>query len=454
MTLRSLQSFVFDVETLSHEGRGVARFGPFHDHPQELHGKKIFIEGCLPGERVRATISQHHERFSEGQLIEVVEATRERVTPPCPVYERCGGCTLQHLSVPAQLAHKSHVLADQLKRFGSGLPYFFAEAKSSDQAHYRARIRLGVAHAPNFHVGYRAKHSHELVDAASCYVAQEKLSALIALITQRAEEFRLPALSSLSEVLFDAGDSSCAVTLVLSKDSAANELERVATLLNTEGMEKVLTPLQTALWIKQGRTLRQLFGPHLSYELPEFTCRVDFEPGDFTQANRQLNQVLVGEAMRLLELQEGETLLDLFSGLGNFSLPAARLVGDSGHVIGIEGSTVMTERARLNAKQSGLSQRCEFLALDLHKPFAARLKNRRIDAVLVDPPRSGAKAVMKELLTLKPKRIMYVSCNPATLARDSALLMNAGYTFEYAQAFDMFTHSSHAEALSLFRLTA
>ncbi|WP_018231159.1 23S rRNA (uracil(1939)-C(5))-methyltransferase RlmD [Thioalkalivibrio thiocyanodenitrificans] len=424
------------IESLTHEGRGVAR----------VSGKTVFVDGALPGERVRARYVACHRRYDEAAPVEIIEAAPERVEPRCPHFSVCGGCSLQHMGADAQIQAKQRAVLEVLERVGRVRPERIVAPIRGEPWGYRRKARLSARHVPKkggVLVGFRERYSHFLADIGGCEVLHpsvgRRIRALRDLITAMAARDRIPQV----EVAVDDADRTALVFRHLKPLSDADR-ERLTAFARDEGVQVWLQP-------KGPDTVHRLWpaepGP-LVYAHPDFDVRVPFGPLDFIQVNRDINRAMVARAIDLLETGPGDRVLDLFCGLGNFSLPLARRAG---HVTGVEGEAAMVARARENAGLNGIDN-VDFHAADLassmhDSPWA----QARYDAVLLDPPRAGAAGVLDLPGRVGADRVVYVSCNPATLARDADILVNThGYRLEAAGVMDMFPHTSHVESMALF----
>lgn len=421
------------IERLSHDGRGIARW----------QGKTLFVAGALPGETVTIRLVGEQSRFAEGEVSEVLVQAPERQTPPCRHFGTCGGCQLQHLEPRSQVAAKQQAVLDQLERQGKVRPKALAAPILSPSEGYRHRARLGVWTEKNGVVtlGFRRKRERALTAIDSCEVLAPELNALLAPLREwLAGLERKGAISHIELILADEGP---AMVLREIKPLAPGDLERL-------GSED-LKALGGRVWRQtEAPRLIDLAGqpcdPRLHYGLPDFDLDLAFHPQDFTQVNSEVNRAMVRQALEWLAPAPGERVLDLFCGMGNFTLPLAR---SGARVRGLEGSDAMVARARENARRHGLE--AEFEVANLARGDA-RLwpENTPLDAALLDPPRDGARELMAPLAQLRPKRLVYVSCNPATLARDAGELAAAGYDLQSLGVLDMFPHTEHVESMALF----
>jgi 23S rRNA (uracil1939-C5)-methyltransferase len=425
-----------DIESLDYEGRGVAR----HE------GKVVFVEGALPGERVTASIYKKTPAFEQGFAQTIIHDSPSRTKPNCEYFGLCGGCALQHIEPRTQVAAKQRVLEDHLKHIGQVSPELILPAIYGPTWGYRHRARFTVRHVAKkggVLVGFHEKRSRYVADMHSCRVLPQRISDLIGplreLIVQLSIAQRLPqieiALTEIADVfVFRILDALTAQDEVLMKTFA--DQHRLVVYLQPDG------PDSTYL-------LHPVDATALYYALPEFDVQIHFRPTDFTQVNHAINTVLVRRALRLLDPQPGERIADLFCGLGNFTLPIAR---SGASVLGIEGSAGLIARATDNAMLNRLSSNVQFMTMDLFKIDAiqwAALGD--FDKLLIDPPRDGALELIRLIGSNGPRRIVYVSCNPATLARDADLLVNThGYRLLSAGVVNMFPHTAHVESIACF----
>lgn len=427
-----------EVRGLAHDGRGVAR---------TARGKTVFVEGALPGERVRVAVHRTRKRFDEAHVRELLVASAERVAPPCPHFGRCGGCDLQHLALPAQRRHKQAVLEELLGRQGIALaasPELLAGAGEG----YRRRARLGVKVDADggVHLGFRARHSHRLVDIDACTVLVPALDALLVPLHQLLAELEAPRQVGHLELLeSDQGG----VVVVRQLRDHPGDARRWQAFAKGHGVH-------LARWL--GREAAELDWltpvPALSCPVPgpDGALTLGIAPGDFLQANAEVNGRMVSTALSWLSpLAAGERVLDLFAGVGNFSLP---LAAAGARVTAVEGNPAMVARLGDNARANspGRSLVLEARQADLSEPTAVRelLQEVGPEVVVLDPPREGAEAASRALMEHPVPRLLYISCDPATLARDAAHLVHGGYRIRHAAVADMFVHTSHLESMLLF----
>jgi 23S rRNA (uracil1939-C5)-methyltransferase len=426
------------IERMADNGQGVAH----------VDGKLVFVAGALPDERVLAARVKRHANYDEATATDILEPAAERVTPPCPAYERCGGCALQHQEHAAQVRDKQMHLADKLARIGGVQPDAWLDPVLGPAWHYRRRARLGARLVPKkgtVLVGFRERRSSFLTDMTECPVLDARLSALIAPL--RTLLAGLSAPDQLPQIEATATDDD--VALVLRHLTPLTDADRAALtgFASTHGVRWSLQPGGPAsvypLVPGDDRPLR--------YRLDAFGLDIEFGPLDFTQVNFAINRQLVPLAVDLLAPQPGEQVADLFCGVGNFSLALARR---GARVLGLEGDDALVARARDNARRAGLAAQCSFERANLYDDAPAVLPRlAACDAWLLDPPRSGAQALCSAVPKAGPARIVYVSCNPATLARDAGLLSGQGYRLVSAGIVDMFPHTAHVESIALFERT-
>ncbi len=423
---------LLSIERLAHDGRGIAFTG----------GYSWFVSGALPGEQVQVRVLGMRGKVVEACTSQVLEASPLRQAPRCPHAGQCGGCSLQHLPEAEQLALKQRSLAGQLKNQGLE-PRIWDEPLSGPAWGYRRRARLAVRWDPacrQLAVGFRALSSQQIVPVCQCPVLVPALQLVLPELVSRLQALAEPRRLGHVELL--AVDSGCALLVRHLGPLAAADHQALVHFCQAREMQ---------LWLQDGQVPAQVDtgkpGLPLAYTLAPGALAIGCQPGDFVQVNAAVNQAMVSRTLDWLSPPSGGRLLDLFCGLGNFSLPLAACGAE---VTGVEGSAEMVARARLNAGQNGLAA-VHFYQADLSKPLpAAPWSAGPFAAVLLDPPREGARAVAGMLAGLGAQQVLYVSCNPATLARDAALLQQQGYRPERACVLDMFPQTAHAEAMVLF----
>jgi 23S rRNA (uracil1939-C5)-methyltransferase len=427
---------VLTVESLDQEGRGIAR----------RDGKAIFIEGALPGERVACTVHRSKASYEIAKLDRVLEESPSRVVPRCPHFSICGGCSLQHLDARAQVAAKQRVLEDSLWHIGRVEPDQMLPAIHGPAWGYRHRARLTVRHVPKKGgalVGFHEKRSSYVADMGSCEVLPQRISALLRPLRDLVNALSIR--SRLPQIEVAVGEEDDVLVLRVLEPLLPPDVEVLRRFAAERRVRLYLQPggPDTA----QPMSLED--ATDLYYALPEFDLRMRFSPTEFTQVNPAVNRVLVRRALALLDPQPGERIADMFCGIGNFALAIARR---GASVVGTEGSAELVRRAAANAELNGLSAAASFMEMDLYRLDAARFaKLGSFDRMLLDPPRDGAVELVKSLPDDGPRRLVYVSCNPATLARDAALLTQIrGYRLAAAGVINMFPHTSHVESIALF----
>ncbi|CAM4355611.1 23S rRNA (uracil(1939)-C(5))-methyltransferase RlmD [Acinetobacter pragensis] len=441
-------SYIFKVESLSHEGRGIAHYGSHPDHPLEKHGKKVFIRYALPGETVCARITHTAKRLEEADSIELLSAASEmRTEPACPHFGVCGGCNMQHIHADEQIRLKQDVLKSHLSHFAGLEPEEWLAPLRSSREDYRRKARIGVRYLPQkdkLIVGFRENSSNQLTSIDRCLVLDQKFGPITDL-KQLIQS--LKGKGAVGHIELAMGDQDVALVIRQTEklcDADVNQLQQFAL---QKGWQLYLQPAGPDSLV---RADGQSSDMRLHYRLDEFNVDFAFNPLDFTQVNSTINPQMVKLACELLQLKQGERVLDLFCGLGNFSLPLARCVGAQGEVIAVEGSEEMVQRGAENAANNGIGW-LRFYSQDLTKDFSHHSWAKEgFDALLIDPPRSGAEEIMHYVPKFGAKRIVYVSCNPATLARDAGILAQQGYLLKKAGVMDMFTHTGHVESIALF----
>ena len=427
--------FQIQILDLSHDGRGVAR---------REDGKAVFVAGALPGETVLAEPTARSRRFDEARTLEVLAASPERVPPRCPHFGTCGGCVPQHLAQDRQIVAKQQVLLENLERIGKVAPGRVLEPLTADSWGYRRKGRFSVRRVNKKDktlVGFREQDPRFVADLGQCHTVIPqigmKIQALAALVDG------LQAREQIPQIEFIAGDDAIALTVRHLAPLEEADRAALAAFGREYGFAIFLQP-------KGPDSVHPLDGqaPALSFRLPQWDVELAFEPLDFIQVNAGLNQKMIARALELLDAQAGERVLDLFCGLGNFTLPLARTVAE---VVGVEGDAGLVARARANAQRNGLDN-AQFFAADLTQDQRGTPWMRAgFDKLLLDPPRSGADEVLKQLPLQGIDRIVYVSCHPGSLARDAGYLVHErGYRLVAAGVMDMFPHTAHVESIALF----
>jgi 23S rRNA (uracil1939-C5)-methyltransferase len=427
-----------DIVDLTHDGRGVAR----------IDGKAVFIEGALPQERVRFRVLKRRRHVDEAALVDVLAASPDRVVPRCAHFGICGGCSLQHLSAAAQLAVKQRQLLENLQRIGAVRPQRVLAPLRGPEWAYRRRARLGVKYVRKkgrVLAGFRERDKPYIADLRRCEILlgplatlPEDLAALLETLTIR---------ETVPQVEVAAGDDATALVFRVLEPPSEEDLEKLSSFGAARGLQIYL---QSA-GLDSVRPLRTDHAP-LNYAVDDGKVVIEFGPVDFLQINREVNISMVSAAMKLLQPLSEDKVLDLFCGLGNFTLPAARRAK---RVLGVEGDPGLVLKARANAARNGIGN-AAFAVENLFEPasFAAWAKER-FDLVLLDPPRAGAAALLTQMAHWRPRRVVYISCHPGSLARDAGLLVQThGFSLTDAGVMDMFPHTTHVESIAVFERRA
>ena len=430
------------IVDLSLDGRGVARWPEGHANA----GKAVFVSGALPGETVSVQQTARSRHFDEAKTLEVIEASPDRVEPRCPHFGTCGGCVLQHFAEERQIESKQRVLLENLQRIGHVSPQSVLPPLRGDSWGYRRKGRFSVRRVEKKDktlVGFREQDPRFVADIGECHVVVPQLGFKVAALGALVDG--LDARRDIPQIEFIAGDAQIALVFRHLQPLSDADKAKLAAFAEAEGFSIFLQPGGID-------SVHPLTGdaPQLSFRLPQWDIELMFRPLDFIQVNAKLNEAMIARALELLDVQPGERVLDLFCGLGNFTLPLARAAGD-GEVVGVEGDAGLVQRARANAAHNGLGN-ATFHAADLVQDLAAQpwLK-AGFDKLLLDPARSGAIEVLKQLPLKGLKRIVYVSCHPGSLARDAGFLVNgAGWTLREAGGMDMFPHTAHVESIAVF----
>ena len=423
------------IEGLTTEGRGLVH----------INDKVVFVDGALPGEKVLIEYTAATSKFNEAKVLEVIEASADRVEPPCVHANICGGCSLQHLDAEKQIENKQQALLESLKFFGNVVPDQVLPAITGPDTGYRYTARLGVryvAKKDRVLVGFREKRSNFLALIDQCEVLHEKvghkLTALADLIYGLEQRDQIPQI----EVAID--DSNVVLVFRHLKPLDDDDLRQLTEFAKEHQFVILLQP-------GGPNTVTNLYPldfTTLEYKLADQNLRFQFDANDFTQVNPHINQQMINRAIELLDLKSDEKVLDLFCGLGNFTLPLAQ---KSAYVTGIEGSQELVNKAKNNAALNHI-EAVEFHAVDLSaKLEGQRWLSQSYDKILLDPPRSGAMEMINYLGKLGASKIVYVSCQPTTLARDAGVLVNEyGYQMKAAGVMDMFPHTAHVESIAVF----
>ncbi len=425
------------IESLDQEGRGVAH----------VDGKTIFIDGALPNERVTYQSQQVKPSYEVAKVIDILKQSNQRVTPKCPHFGLCGGCKLQHLDANAQVSAKQRLLENDLWHIGKVRPDNMLPALYGPTWGYRHKARLSVKYVEKKQrvlVGFNEKATRYVADMDSCEVLVPEVSALIAPLQQMIVQLSIR--DKLPQIELAVGEGSVIVLIFRIMDALTLDDEAILKAFADEHKVQVWTQSKGPDTIKPFWPMN---GAELSYSLPEFGLRYPFKPNEFTQVNPQINQVMIRRAMQLLNPQAGEKIADFFCGIGNFTLPIAR---SGAAVLGLEGLANLVDRANESAQLNHI-QNVQFGVADLFKMTTESLSSLgKFDKWLIDPPRDGAYELVQAIYnSTAPQTIVYVSCNPATLARDAGVLVNEkGYILKAAGVINMFPHTSHVESIALF----
>jgi 23S rRNA (uracil1939-C5)-methyltransferase len=424
------------VESLNHDGWGVIR-----------SGKAVFVPGALPGETVEYLIRRRERSYDEAELLQVLVASPDRVEPPCAHYGRCGGCSLQHLSSHSQLAIKEDMLRETLRRVGKVEPLAWLPPLSGQSLGYRRRARLGArfVHAKGRSlVGFRERLSSFVAAIDKCVVLAPVVGEQIAALSELVSRLSIP--TRIPQIEVAIGDNAVVLVLRTLDPLSDGDKSLLREFASVHGVHWLLQP-------GGPNALESLDGepPDLWYEIPDYQVRMHFKPADFIQVNGEMNRLLVGHVLGALELDGHSRVLDLYCGLGNFTLPMARTAQSA---LGIEGELALVERAEANARANGIAN-ARFAKADLAGPAAvercmAAVGREAYSHVLLDPPRTGAWDVLPAVAAVAPRRLVYVSCHPGSLARDLARLVTEfGFELQSAGIADMFPHTSHVESVAV-----
>jgi len=436
----AMKEFETDILTLNHDGRGVAR----------IDGKAVFVSGGLPGERARVGIRRRHRHYDEAEVVELLTRSPDRVEPRCRHFGQCGGCSLQHLDVAAQIVAKQQVLAENFERIGKVTPQRWLAPLADEAWGYRRKGRLSVRNVlkkERVLVGFREESNPRFVaDIEQCEVVHPALGPKIGLLGQLVGG--LEAAADIAQIEFAAGDETLALVFRHLKPLSEGDLAALSAFGQQHGFAIYLQPGGISsvhpLWPEH---------PRLSFRMDSGAgagndVELEFEPLDFVQVNAGMNRRMLAQAMQLLDPQPTDRVLDLFCGLGNFTLPIARRVAE---VTGVEGEHGLVERAAANATRNGLDQATFRVANLFEDQRDTDWARKPWDKILLDPPRAGADKVLEYLPRKGTQRVVYVSCHPASLARDAGILVQQhGFKLAAAGVMDMFPHTAHVESIALF----
>jgi 23S rRNA (uracil1939-C5)-methyltransferase len=423
-----------DVVDLAHDGRGVARDA----------GKAVFIDGALAGERVRYRLFKRRRQLDEAGLVEVLIPSPDRVLPRCGHFGICGGCSLQHLSAPAQLEAKQRQLLDNLQRIGRVIPQRVLAPLRGPEWAYRRRARLGVKYVhkkARVLAGFREREKPYIADLQRCEILPEPLATLPQDLAALVETLSIR--EKLPQVEVAGGDANTALVFRVLEPPGASDIEKIAAFGVAQGVQIFL---QTG-GLDTVRPLRSDY-PSLSYTVDAGRVVIEFGPVDFIQVNREVNASMVTAAVELLMPTPDDAVLDLFCGLGNFTLPLARRAK---RVVGVEGDSALVAKAAANAVRNGIGN-AAFFKENLFEPTEfGPWSDDHYDLVLLDPPRAGASALLSRMAHWRPRRVVYISCHPGSLARDAEILVHSqGFKLTCAGVMDMFPHTTHVESIAVF----
>ena len=428
------EPFEIRIDDLSHDGRGVAT--------QEE--KKVFIHGALPGEKVLARLSGRRRHYDEGETLEVLEASPHRVEPRCPHFGQCGGCSLQHLAPEQQIEAKHRTLVQNLVRIGKVEPEVWWEPMTGPQWAYRRKARLSVRYVHKKErvlVGFRERYGAFVADMQECHVLDPRVASQLQNLSELI--LSMEAKRAIPQIEVACGDGLCALVFRHLEPLCVDDLEKLREFARSSGLAVLLQPKGPAsVHALEPETLE------LDFSFPRLQLEMQFGPMDFIQVNSEMNRRMVDRALELLDPQTDDRILDLFCGLGNFTLPIATRAGG---VVGVEGDAELVRKGAANAERNGL-ENAVFFAADLNEePGGAPWLGKAYDKILVDPPRSGAEFILPHIAASGAWRVVYVSCHPASLARDAGILVGEhGFTLKGAGVMDMFPHTGHVESIALF----
>lgn len=427
-------TFELEIDSLTHDGRGVGR----------MDGRPVFVHGTLPDERVSFEYSEVRRDYAEGRLVDVLSASPLRVEPRCQHYGVCGGCSFQHVDDVEQIRFKQGLLLDQFQRIGKleGFPVF--DPLRGPSWGYRQKARLGVKFVHKkgkVLVGFRERSSPFITEIDVCPVLDTRVGARLGAIAEMIHGLSIR--DRVPQIEVAMSDAQVALVFRILEDLSDEDRKRFEDFARDEGFD---------VFLQRGGPdsvvpLLSEVPPFLQYSIPESDVQFSFKATDFTQVNATINQKMIGRVIELLNPQPSDVILDLFCGIGNFTLPLARRAG---HVVGVEGSAEAVERARQNASSNGITN-AEFHVSDLSKPVEGQpWAMQKFDKILLDPSRAGALEILERIPHWSPAQIVYVSCNPSTLARDASVLVQEhGYALLGAGVMDMFPQTAHVESIAL-----
>ncbi len=422
------------IEDLSHDGRGIAR----------VNGKVMFVNGALPGEKVMVKHTGGNKNFEEGLAIEILEASEDRVEAKCGFYEVCNGCTMMHLAPQKQIEFKQNTLKQNLLKMAKIKPEEWMLPLTADSWHYRRRARLSVRWVvakDKVLVGFREKEGRYVADMDYCEILQKPLDDLLKPLAGMIEKLFIR--QHIAQIEASIADDDVALIIRHLKPIRDDDEKILLDFAEEQGVRIYSQSKGPKTIFEMTKKDRPLF-----FDMPEYNIRMEFLPSDFIQVNGKMNDKMISQAMNLLDVQADDVILDLFCGLGNFTLPLATKVKE---IVGIEGEQSLVDRAIANAKLNQLNN-VEFEVADLRRNHEhSEWFKKDYSKVLIDPPRSGAWEVLPLIAQTKANTLLYVSCHPASLARDTDRLVNQlGFKLVKAGVMDMFPHTSHVESIALF----
>lgn len=428
------------VAAMTHEGEGIVR-----------EGRAAFVPGALPGERIRFRRSKRHKQHDDAVLLEVLEPAADRAIPRCAHFGLCGGCALQHLDPGSQIAAKQRELQDNLERIARAAPDEWFEPMRGPVWNYRRRARLGVKYVAKkgrVLVGFRERLSPYVAQLSQCEVLSEPAGRLITPLADMI--MTLSIRDRLPQIEVAVADNAVALVVRVMATPSEADLAILRQFEATHGLRLYLQPagLDSVHRLEAAGPEGRAEEPPLNYRLPAFDLTLDFKPTDFIQVNGAINQALVSRAVDLLNPEPGSAVLDLYCGLGNFTLALARRAG---RVVGVEGDRELVRRGAENALRNGVSN-AEFHTADLMQPLPAGTPwlASPYPYMLLDPPRAGAREMLPTVARLAPKRVLYISCHPGSLARDIGIMVHDhGFKLRAAGVLDMFPHTTHVESLAV-----
>lgn len=429
--------FTADIESLSHEGRGVAH----------IDGKTVFIENALPGEQVEFKYISKRAKFDQGVSVNIITANEQRIEPECQYFGYCGGCSLQHMKPESQLSHKQSVLLEQFTHLGNVQPESVLPPLQGPSFAYRHKARLAVKHVikkEKVLVGFREKRSPYVADISECKVLHSAVGTRFLVLQQLIES--LSIYNQIPQIEAAVSDNGTALVLRHLAEFTEEDINKLNVFEQEHQLRLFLQPggYDSVHRLSNGFSDEE----ELFYKLDDHDVTIYFKPVDFTQINVEINKKMINLAIELLDVNKEDNILDLFCGVGNFTLPLAR---KAKKVTGVEGDSALVQRAKNNAVKNEIDN-VEFFTADLAELDASnKFMQQTFDKILLDPARTGAKEIISALNTKNVKRIVYVSCNPATLARDAGILVNEkGFNLKQAGVMDMFPHTTHVESIAVF----